>query len=124
MADIEDVYLRIDNLVELIEARLPVVDETAEPPRRRTLRKDDVLAALLAAQTRTGSEHSSVTLKTNAKGEPQIEITVRSGESETVQTAADALAEASRLFLNAREMFGLAGLPLAGSQGSDPGGQP
>jgi hypothetical protein len=73
--------------------------------------RDDVLAALLAAQTRTGGEHSSVTLKTNAKGETQVEVTVRSGESDEIATAAEAFAEASRLYLEARRLFGLAGIP-------------
>lgn len=123
MTDLDDLYLTLDNLRRLVEERLPVVDPDSEPPKRRTVRKDDVLAALLAAQTRTGPEHSSVTLKTNAKGEPQLEITVRSGESDRVETAADALAEAHRLWVNARELLALSGTPLAGAGAPESVGQ-
>jgi hypothetical protein len=121
MADIEDVYLALDNVRELLERRLPDVAEPGSEPKRRRVTKDDVLASFLAGLTRGGTEHSSVTLKNNAKGETQIEITVRTGESDEIDTAAKAFAEASRLYLQARETFALAGITVSPSPGLDHG---
>lgn len=107
MADLEDVYLQLEQLRNTIETRLPEQGEQGEPGKRRPLRKDDVLAALLARATQTGSEHSSVRLARNAKGDTQIEIVVRSGDSPDIETAAQALAEATRLYDNCRELYPL-----------------
>lgn len=123
MADLEDVYLGLENVRQLIEQRLPVADPDAERPRPRRVTKDDVLASFLASLTRGSSEHSSVTLKSNARGETQIEVTVRTGESDEIDTAAKAFAEASRLYLQARETFALAGIPVTPSPGLESGRQ-
>ena len=116
MSGIEDLYLQVSELRSGLDEALAELRESAARKSRRRLSKDEILGAFLTSINRTGGEHSAVTLKTNAKGETQIEVTVRSGESDRVQTAQDALAEASRLYLQARETFGLAGIPVAPSK--------
>lgn len=69
-----------------VHAAVPVTDDR---PRRMTL--SDVLERLLA---RGAGEHSSVTLSRNSKGETQIEVTVRTGENEDVQTVEQAMSKA------------------------------
>lgn len=123
MADLEDVYLSLENLRRDLAERWPAPDENEPAPRPRRLTKDDVLGSFLAGLHRSGGERSSVTLKSNAKGETQIEVTVRTGDTTGVETAAQAMAEASRLYTNARETFGLAGIPLAPEGGPNGGGQ-
>jgi len=63
--------------------------QPAEPalPAARRLSLSQVVEKLLERGT---SEHSSVTLSRNAKGETQLEVVVRTGESGAVQTIADA----------------------------------
>lgn len=76
---------------------------TAEAPRRMSL--SEVLELVL---TRAGGEHSSVTLTRNAKGETQIEVTVRTGEHGAVTTAAEAAAEAQTIYDGLRSAYPLA----------------
>lgn len=73
---------------------------TAEAPRRMSL--SEVLELLL---TRGGSEHSAVTLSRNAKGETQIEVTVRTGDSGEVLTAADAADHAQTIYDGLRTSY-------------------
>lgn len=73
--------------------RRPPTESQAEPPRRMTL--SQVVEALLQ---RGSSEHSSVTLTRNAKGETQIEVVVRTGDSGGVQTIEEAEAAARSVY--------------------------
>ena len=77
---------------------------TEEAPRR--LRQSEIIELLL---TKAGGEHSSVTLTRNAKGETQIEVTVRTGEHGAVTTAAEAAAEAQTIYDGLRSAYPLAG---------------
>jgi hypothetical protein len=76
-----------------------------EPSESGRLRLSEVTRALLAALSKTGGEHSTVKLTRNAKGDTQIEVSVRTGDSPEVETAADAMAEAVRLYDNLREVY-------------------
>lgn len=107
MTELDDVYLALDRMRKEIEDRLPLAGDETAPAKPRALRKDDVLAALLAKTTQTGSEHSSIRLARNAKGDTQIEVVVRSGDSPEIQTASDAAAEANRLYTNFCELYPL-----------------
>lgn len=69
---------------------------TAAPPRRLTQR--EILEAFLASLQKGGGEHSSVKLSRNARGETQVEVTVRTGDTEEVQTAADAASRARQIY--------------------------
>lgn len=64
--------------------------------RRVTI--SEVLRAHLAHLTQTGGERSSVKLTRNARGETQIEVVVRTGDSSEITTAAEDMAEATRLY--------------------------
>lgn len=76
-------------------------DETpAAKPKRMSL--SDVVEALL---NRGGSEHSSVTLSRNSKGETQIEVVVRTGETGGVQTIADAESAAQEVYDRLRARY-------------------
>jgi hypothetical protein len=64
----------------------------------RPLRQRDILRSFLTQLENRGGHSSSVTLSRNARGATQIEVTVRSGDSETIVTADDAHAEAVRIY--------------------------
>lgn len=67
----------------------------ATPAPRLTLSR--LVELQLAALARTGGEHSTVKLTRNARGETQVEVSVRSGERD-VETADDAAAKAVELY--------------------------
>ncbi len=123
MADVEDVWLAVDEMRSQLGAVLEQVASPPEPEKRRTIRKDDILASLLAAQAKGSPEHHSVLLKTNAKGEVQMEVTVRAQPGSDFETPAQAFAEASRLLVQARETFGLAGIAVTPPESGESGGK-
>ena len=77
-------------------------DATTPAPR---LTLSQIVTMLLA---KPGRDHSSVELTRNAKGETQITVTVRAGESDGIDNAADAAAECSRIYEQLRRTFPLA----------------
>lgn len=54
---------------------------------------------------RGGSEHSSVTITRNAKGETQLEVVVRTGEGGEVTTPAQAEQLATEIYDRLRERY-------------------
>lgn len=74
----------------------------AEKPKRLTL--SEIVVALLAR----GGEHSSVKLSRNAKGDTQIEVTVRSGDQD-VPTVDEASEKAAELYDALRERYPFTG---------------
>jgi hypothetical protein len=76
---------------------------TDDAPRRMSL--SEIVELLL---TKGGGEHSSVSLSRNAKGETQIEVTVRTGEGGEVTTARQAAAEAQTIYDQLRSAYPLA----------------
>lgn len=73
-----------------------------DTPKARRLSLSEVLELVLSRGT---GDRSSVTLTRNAKGDTQIEVTVRTGDTGDVLTAADAAAEAQRLYDSLREAY-------------------
>lgn len=71
----------------------------------RTVSKAEITRALLAAITKTGGEHSTVKIGRNAQGRPTFEVSVRTGEIAEIATAADATAEALRLWRELDEVL-------------------
>ena len=71
-----------------------------EHGRRMTL--SDVVAGLLA---RGSSEHHSVTLKRDAKGETNIEVIVRTSDDGTIRTPAEAEVAAQAVYDRLRERY-------------------
>lgn len=98
MATSDDVLAAVTRLnADLREAlRAAVAGTPHEPGRRMTM--SEVLRSMLDAQQNRGGHSSSVTLSRNARGATQIEVTVRSGDSPAIETAADAHAEAVRIY--------------------------
>jgi hypothetical protein len=94
----------------------------AEPRKRMTL--SDVVEQLLA---RGASEHSSVSLSRNAKGETQIEVTVRSDTDTELPTPDDAAAKAVELYDTLRARYpssaGYTGPTPAGTKPQEPSGE-
>lgn len=82
--------------------------EQAAAPKRMSL--SQVVEALLQ---RGGSEHSSVTLARNSKGETQIEVVVRTGDTGSVQTIEEAETAAAEVYDRLREKY-----PPASSSGA------
>lgn len=76
--------------------------DTDQQARKRRLTLTDVVEKLL---DRGGSEHSSVTLSRNAKGETQIEVVVRTGEAGSVQTIEEAEAAAVSVYERLRDRY-------------------
>lgn len=72
----------------------------AAPAKRMTL--SQVVEQLLQ---RGGSEHSSVTLARNSKGETQIEIVVRTGDAGAVATIEEAEAAAITVYERLRARY-------------------
>lgn len=71
----------------------------------RSVSKAEITRALLAAITKTGGEHSTVKIGRNAQGRPTFEVSVRTGEVAAIATAADATAEALRLWRELDELL-------------------
>lgn len=71
----------------------------------KTVTKTELVRGLLAHLTKTGGEHSTVKIGRNAQGMPTFEVQVRTGESNAIASAADAAAEALRLYHNLDELL-------------------
>jgi peptidyl-tRNA hydrolase len=67
-----------------------------------------IVEAQLAALNRAGGEHSSVRLTRNAKGDTQIEVTVRTGDESHLLTVADAAEHARTIYDSLRDAYPLA----------------
>lgn len=80
----------------------------------RSITRAEILRGLLAAVSKTGGEHSTVKVARNAAGASTFEVSVRTGESDAIATAADASAEALRLY---RELDELLPFIKAGDRG-------
>jgi len=102
----------------------PASQEPPPEPRKR-LTLSEIVEALLQ---RGGREHSSVTLTRNAKGETQIEVVVRTGESPEVESIEDAETKAMDVFERLRARYpmrdGFVGSPIHDASGvlAQPGG--
>jgi hypothetical protein len=73
-----------------------------ETGKRLTL--SEIVTQLLS---RSGNERSSITLTRNAKGVTQIEVTVRTGDTEGITTALDAEREAVEIYDRLRATYPL-----------------
>lgn len=70
---------------------------TADSEPRRRLTLSEIVEQQLAALSRVSGDHSTVKLTRNARGDTQIEVSVRTGEG-GLETADQAAAEARRLY--------------------------
>jgi len=96
----------------------PPAIESEVRPRRMT--QGEILAAFVDRMHRAGqTEHSSVTLKTNAKGDVQIDVTVRTGETPEVATVDDAAAKAKAVFDVLRALYPVGALKVNGGARDD-----
>jgi len=77
----------------------------------RQLGATEVARALLHRVASASGEHSSVELTRNAKGDTQIKVTCRTGESEDIATLEDAAAKAIATYNSLRSLFPM-GSPL------------
>jgi hypothetical protein len=82
-------------------------DEPEDKPRRVT--NAEVLRAFLVQMQNRGGEHSTIRLARNAKGDTQIEVSVRTGESPEVETVEDAAAKAREVYEALRMLYPMAG---------------
>lgn len=71
----------------------------------RTVTKAELVRGMLAALTKTGAGHSTVEVSRTAAGKTTFSVSVRTGESAEVATAADAMAEALRLYRELDELL-------------------
>jgi hypothetical protein len=83
--------------------------EQSEPNQAaRRMSLSQVVEALLQ---RGGSEHSSVTLSRNAKGETQIEVVVRTGDQGAIQTIEQAETAADEVYSRLRSSYPFGATP-------------
>lgn len=101
-------------------ANLEVTDGGAGRPKRLTL--SDIVESLLAAQSKHGGERSAVKLTRNARGDTQIEVTVRTGDSTGIETVDDCMAEANRVYEALILVYPM-GAARKPSKGQDDGGE-
>jgi hypothetical protein len=73
------------------------MSDTQHDDRPRRLTLSQIVEAQIAALAKVSGDHSTVKLSRNAKGDTQIEVSVRSGEG-GLETADDAAAKARELY--------------------------
>jgi hypothetical protein len=110
----EDTARQVAALREELREAIAAGRVSVEPTESGRLRMSEVTRSLLAALSKTGGEHSTVKLTRNAKGDTQIEVSVRTGDTPEVETAADAMAEAVRLYDSLREVYPMNEEPTRG----------
>jgi hypothetical protein len=71
----------------------------------RTVTKSELVRGMIAALTKTSAGHSTVEVGRTASGKATFSVSVRTGESPQVATAADAAAEALRLWRELDELL-------------------
>lgn len=76
----------------------------AEPHKTRRMTMTELVELLL---NRQASERSSVTLARNAKGDTQIEVVVRTGETADAKTVEDAMDKAVAVYDRLRMRYPL-----------------
>ena len=96
-----------EELRELVAAGTIRVDD----PRGRRVTQAELVRGLIEAVTKTGGEHSTIKLTRNAKGDTQIEVSVRTGDSPEVQTVEDASAKATAVYDALRLVYPLSSEP-------------
>lgn len=77
---------------------MPKQTETAAAERPRRLTQSQIIEAQIHALSRGSGDHSSVELSRNARGDTQIRVAVRTGESDEVQTPRQAVEHAAQLY--------------------------
>jgi hypothetical protein len=90
-----------EELRELVASGRIQVDDAGA----RSITRAEILRGLIAAVNKTGGEHSTVKLARGMRGETGIEVSVRTGDTPGIETAADACAEAVRLYDSLRELY-------------------
>lgn len=71
----------------------------------KTVTKTELVRGLLAHLTKTGGASPTVKIGRNAQGLPTFEVSVPAGVIPGIDTPADALAEATRLYSNLEELL-------------------
>jgi hypothetical protein len=87
--------------------RLRAGRDPDEKPKRVTV--SEIMRAHLERMAHAGGEHSSVELSRNAKGDTQIKVAVRTGESAEAATIEDAAAKAREVYDALRMVYPLSG---------------
>jgi hypothetical protein len=83
-----------------------MTDTDLHPERPKRLTLSEIVTALLQ---RGGGDRSSVSLTRNAKGQTQIDVTVRTGHQEDVETAEQAMTKATELYNTLRFLYPIDG---------------
>lgn len=84
----------------------------------KRLSQSQIIEWLLTAQR--SREHSSVSLTRNAKGDTQIDVSVRTDEGGDVQTIDQAAAKARAIYDSLRAAYPMVSTPAGGSEISPP----
>ncbi len=103
--DVEDVldYQREVRNLRAELAQLRSGDTPGKQPKRLTL--SEILQAHLDRMAHSGGERSSVELTRNAKGDTQIKVTVRTGDSDDTATVEAASAKAREIYDALRMLY-------------------
>lgn len=110
----EDTTRQVAALREELREAIAAGVIAVEPSESGRLRMSEVTRALLAALSKRSADGSTVSLARNAKGDTQITVSVRTGDTVGVDTAAEASAEAVRLYDALRELYPMNAEPTRG----------
>jgi hypothetical protein len=117
----EDYHTEIQELRAELD-RLRNVTRLAPVPddKPRPLRQSEILRTMLERDKAraAGSEHDSVRLARNAKGDTQIEVVVRTGDAEDVQTIEAAAAKAQEVYDFLGRMYPMSGVEAPAPKGA------
>lgn len=109
-AEMQSLRAELRGLRETVDGRhLSAVP--ADKPKRLTL--SEILEAHLAALSKHGGERSMVKLTRNARGDTQLEVAVRTGDTSEIQTVEECAAEAIRVYDQLRALYPIGAKPLA-----------
>lgn len=101
----EDTARQVELLREELRAGLHDGALAAAGIETTRISRAEILRGLLAAVGKTGGEHSTVKIGRNASGQATFEVSVRTGDTAAIATAADAAAEATRLYRELDEVL-------------------
>lgn len=93
-------------------------EQQPEPLPRRRITQAEIMEQLIGALSRSGQDHSSVRLSRNARGDTQIEVVVRTGDTPEVQTAADCSERARQIYDHLCGLYPMAAAANGTAEGS------
>lgn len=109
MSDVDEYQEEIRSLRKQLTELRTGMAEAAGAAKVKPVTMSETLRAMLAALPRAGTEHSTVALKNNAKGDTQIEVSIRTDDHGDIRTVEDAAAKAREIYDSLRMLYPMGG---------------